>query len=207
LYYLLLLLANLRLAYLHRLAHLLKVGSKFLDLLQIDYSGLLEAFSHLIPGICFRRSHPSFQLTDQEVLSFQLCLQGSNGVLVGCSISPQCSCYLVGEFFLPYDLSFCQDFKPFSHCARFLIRFLLHYDLPFLSKKNSLGGNSSTEMGVSSSLKIHPASGFPFVNCKGVIEAMGLSISLNDCFGIASVAGLLDMSDSESPNPCEGISA
>jgi len=61
-------------------------------------------------------------------------------------------------------------------------------------------------MGVSSSLKIHPTSGFPFVNCKGVIEAMGLPISLDDCFKIASVAGFLDMSDSESPTPWEGIS-
>ena len=62
-------------------------------------------------------------------------------------------------------------------------------------------------MGISSSLKIHPTSGFPFVNCKGVIEVMGLPISLNGYFGIASVDGLLDMSNSESPTPSEGISA
>jgi hypothetical protein len=45
------------------------------------------------------------------------------------------------------------------------------------------------------------------VNYKGVIIAIRLSISLDGCFGVTSVAGLFDMIDSESPDPCEGISA
>jgi hypothetical protein len=61
-------------------------------------------------------------------------------------------------------------------------------------------------MGISSSLKIHPTSGYPFVNYKGVIIEIGLSISLDGCFRVTSVADLFDMSDSESPDPCEGIS-
>jgi hypothetical protein len=47
-------------------------------------------------------------------------------------------------------------------------------------------------MGISSSPKIHPASGVPFVNCRGVIEAMGLLISLDGFSGITTVSGLLD---------------
>jgi hypothetical protein len=62
-------------------------------------------------------------------------------------------------------------------------------------------------MGASSSLKIHPASGFPFVNFKGVIIAIGLSISLDDCLGVASVVGLLDVICGVLPTFCEGISA
>jgi hypothetical protein len=76
----------------------------------------------------------------------------------------------------------------------------------FLSKKNLLGGSSSTKMGVNSSLKIQPAWGFPFVNCKGVIIAIGLLISLDGCFRVTFVTDLFDMSDSESLDPCEGIS-
>jgi len=77
----------------------------------------------------------------------------------------------------------------------------------FLSKKNSLGGRSSIEMGVSSSLKIHLTLGFPFVKCKGVIIAIRLLISLYGCFRVTSMTILFDMSDSESPDPYEGISA
>jgi hypothetical protein len=77
----------------------------------------------------------------------------------------------------------------------------------FLSKKNSLGGRSSIEIGVSSSLKIHPSSGFPFVNCKGVTIAIGLLIGLDVCFGVTSVTGSFGASESESHDPYEGISA
>jgi hypothetical protein len=45
------------------------------------------------------------------------------------------------------------------------------------------------------------------VNCKGVIIAIGLSISLDGYFGVTSMIKLFDVSDSESPNPCEGIYA
>jgi hypothetical protein len=76
----------------------------------------------------------------------------------------------------------------------------------FLSKKKLLGG-SSTEMGVSSSLKIHPASGFPFVNCKGVIIEIRLSISLDGCFRVTSLTSLFDLRNNESPDPYKGISA
>jgi hypothetical protein len=58
-----------------------------------------------------------------------------------------------------------------------------------------------------SSLKIHPTSRFPFVNCKGVIIEIELPVSLDGCFRETSLTGLSDMSDIESPDPCEGISA
>jgi hypothetical protein len=61
-------------------------------------------------------------------------------------------------------------------------------------------------MGGSSSLKIHPASRFPFVNYKGVIIAIRLLISLDGYFWVTSMTGLFDVRDSESSNPCEGIS-
>jgi hypothetical protein len=61
----------------------------------------------------------------------------------------------------------------------------------FLSKKNSFGGNSSTVMGVSSSPKIHPASGIPLVDCRGVTEMMGLLICLDDFPRVTTEAGLL----------------
>jgi hypothetical protein len=76
----------------------------------------------------------------------------------------------------------------------------------FLSKKNSLGGNSSTKMGIGSVLKIHPSSGFPFVNCKGVMIAIKLSIFLDVFWGVASVTNSFGMSESDPPDPCEGIS-
>jgi hypothetical protein len=60
-------------------------------------------------------------------------------------------------------------------------------------------------MGVSSSLKIHPASVSSFVNYKGVIMVIELSISLDGCFEVAFVARLFDMRGNESPNPFEGI--
>jgi hypothetical protein len=77
----------------------------------------------------------------------------------------------------------------------------------FFSKKNLLRDSSSAEIGVSSSLKIHPSSGFPFVNCKGVTIAIRLSICLDVCFRVNSVTGSFGTSESESPNPCEGIFA
>jgi hypothetical protein len=61
-----------------------------------------------------------------------------------------------------------------------------------LSKKNSFEGNSSTIMGVSSSSKIHPALGVPFMYYRGVIEMMGLPISLDGFSRVTTVAGLFD---------------
>jgi hypothetical protein len=75
-----------------------------------------------------------------------------------------------------------------------------------LLKKKSLGGNSSTEIGVRSSLNIVPASGFPLVDCKGVTNGMGLSISMDVCFMVASVTGSFDVDKGVSPTPFEGIS-
>ena len=77
----------------------------------------------------------------------------------------------------------------------------------FLSKKKLFEGNSSTIIGVSSSLKIHPASGVPFVNCREVIEAMGLSISLDGFYGITIVPGLLDAGDGVTLTPCGSTSS
>jgi hypothetical protein len=48
-------------------------------------------------------------------------------------------------------------------------------------------------MGVSSLPKIHPASGVPFVNCRGVIEAMGLPISLDGFSRIKTSPGFLSL--------------
>jgi hypothetical protein len=61
-------------------------------------------------------------------------------------------------------------------------------------------------MGIISSLKIHPTSGFPFVNCKGVITTIELSISFDDCLGVASVVGSLDVIVGVLHTFCEGIS-
>jgi hypothetical protein len=40
-----------------------------------------------------------------------------------------------------------------------------------------------------------------------VMDAMGLSISLNDCFKVVSVVGSLDVSNNMSPTPFKGISS
>jgi hypothetical protein len=45
------------------------------------------------------------------------------------------------------------------------------------------------------------------VNCKGVVTAMGLSISLDNCLGVVSVTGSFDVVSEVSPAFCEGISA
>ena len=76
----------------------------------------------------------------------------------------------------------------------------------FLLKMNSLGGNYSIEIGVRSSLNIISTSVFPFVNCKGVTDAMGLPISLNDYVMVACVPRSLDVSNGVSPTSFEGIS-
>jgi hypothetical protein len=60
----------------------------------------------------------------------------------------------------------------------------------FLLKKKLEGGNYSTEMSVSSSMNITSAFGFPLVNCDGVMNWMGLSISVDDCFPVAFVVDL-----------------
>jgi hypothetical protein len=76
----------------------------------------------------------------------------------------------------------------------------------FLLQKKSLGGNSSTKIGVRYSLNIVPSSGFPLVDCKGVMDRMGLSIYLDVCFMAASVNGSFDVGNGVSPTPFEGIS-
>jgi hypothetical protein len=50
----------------------------------------------------------------------------------------------------------------------------------FLLKNKLEGGNSSTEMGVRSSMNITSAFGFPLVNCNGVMNWMGLPISVDE---------------------------
>jgi hypothetical protein len=45
------------------------------------------------------------------------------------------------------------------------------------------------------------------VNCKGVITTIRLSISLDDCLGVAFVDDSLDVIGGVSPTFCEGISA
>jgi hypothetical protein len=45
------------------------------------------------------------------------------------------------------------------------------------------------------------------VNCKAVTIEIRLSISLDVCFRVTSITDLFDVSESESPDPCEGISA
>jgi hypothetical protein len=76
----------------------------------------------------------------------------------------------------------------------------------FLLKKKSLGGNYSIEIGVKSFLNIIPALGFPFVDCKGVTDGMGLPISLDACVMIASMTGSFDGNKGVSPTPFEGVS-
>jgi hypothetical protein len=46
-------------------------------------------------------------------------------------------------------------------------------------------------MGVNSSSKTQPASGTPFVDCRGVIEMMGLSTCLDDFPGVTTEVGSL----------------
>jgi hypothetical protein len=46
-------------------------------------------------------------------------------------------------------------------------------------------------MANTSSPKIHPASGTPFVDCSGVTEKMGLPIYLDDFLGVTTEVGLL----------------
>jgi hypothetical protein len=77
----------------------------------------------------------------------------------------------------------------------------------FLLKRKLLEGNSSTEIGVRSSLNICPASGFPFIDCKGVIDGMGLSIYVDICFMESSATNSFDLDNGVSPTPFEGISA
>jgi hypothetical protein len=65
----------------------------------------------------------------------------------------------------------------------------------FLSNNNSFRSSSSTDMGVNSSPKIQPASGIPFVDCKGVIEMMGLLTCLDDFLGLTTEVGSLGGSE------------
>jgi hypothetical protein len=52
----------------------------------------------------------------------------------------------------------------------------------FLLKNKLEGRNSSTEMGVRSYMNITSAFGFPLVNCNGVVNWMGFSISMDGFF-------------------------
>jgi hypothetical protein len=75
----------------------------------------------------------------------------------------------------------------------------------FLLKMKSLGGNSYIEIGVKSSLDIIYGLGFPLVDCKGVMDGMGLPISLDACFRIASVFGSFDGDKGVFPTPFEEV--
>jgi hypothetical protein len=82
-----------------------------------------------------------------------------------------------------------------------------HFTTTFLLllKNNSLEGNSSIEIGVRYYLHIIHALRFSLEYCKGVMNGMGLSISFNFCFIIASVLGPFDVRNDVSSAPFEGI--
>jgi len=61
----------------------------------------------------------------------------------------------------------------------------------FLLKKNSFKGNYSTVMGDSSSPKIQPAFGTPFMDYRGVTKTIRLPIFLEDFPGVTTEVDLL----------------
>jgi hypothetical protein len=62
--------------------------------------------------------------------------------------------------------------------------------LLFLLKKKSEGDISFAEIGVRSSINMTSTFGFPLLDCKGVNDIMGISISVDGCCYVVLVAGL-----------------